>query len=360
MVLVLLTAGGVVWGVHLLRGDGSGDGSGASGALSAGTRTVKAVEGTVTATVEADGSVEAVTTATADFATDGTVTGIRVKVGDKVTQGVLLATVDTAAPSRALKLAQADLAAANDALERAEDAGSDTSSAESQVTQAQLSVEEAQADVDGTRLVAPMTGTITAINGSVGANSAINGENSDKGGFVELANLDTLQVAAQFAEEDATQLVIGQEATITWQALTDASATGKVTAIDPTATSSNDVVSYGATITINELPTGAKPGQSVTVAVTTGTAENVVSVNSAAVTLSGNSYSVTVRNTDGSTTVKTVTVGVKGATSYEIKNGLAAGETVIVPESSTTSGDSGQQQQQQGPGGNLPGGGGPP
>ena len=44
--------------------------------------------------MSASGSVQSASTATADFATSGTVTSIAVKVGDTVTKGQVLAKVD--------------------------------------------------------------------------------------------------------------------------------------------------------------------------------------------------------------------------------------------------------------------------
>ncbi|MFI7438090.1 efflux RND transporter periplasmic adaptor subunit [Micromonospora haikouensis] len=369
-VLTLLLVGGGTWAWLSVRGDAS-----ARAGTTGGTRTVQVSRGTVTATVTADGSLESAATATATFATAGTVTSVAVTVGQKVRKGQLLAEVDPADARRDLKVAQANLDAAEDALDRARDAGSDTATAENEVTQAELAVDEAEAAVEGTRLTAPMAGTVVAVNGTVGGpsgGSSGSGSSGSSGsgssgaasggssggtssGFVDLADLSKLQVTAAVAEADATRLKAGQPATITWNALDGATATGELRAIDPQATTANGVVTYGVTLGVADLPAGARPGQTVRVAVVTGTAENVLLVNSAAVSGSGDRRSVTVLTDTGQET-RRVQVGLAGDRAYEITSGLTEGERVVLPET-TTSGTSGGLT---GGGGRFPGGGGFP
>ncbi|MEU4242831.1 HlyD family efflux transporter periplasmic adaptor subunit [Actinoplanes sp. NPDC026619] len=372
LALVLLTAGAAGWSIALVRDTGA-----TTTKASSSTRTVTVAQGTVTSTVTADGTLATATTASASFDTSGTVTAVYAKVGQVVKSGQLLAKVDPASVQRALDLAEANLDAAQDALDRAEDAGSDTTTAENNVTTAKLAVEDAQADVDGTKLTAPMAGTIIAVNGTVGSSASGSSSSSAGGaggsssssstssGFMELADLGDLQVTASFGEQDATKLKIGQAATFTWDALSDATATGKVTAIDPSATTTNSVSTYGVTASVDTLPDGAKPGQSVSVVVTTGTATSAVSVSSAAVTVSGTRYTVTVLGSDGTTETRTVKVGVKGDDSYQITDGLTVGEKVVVPETSTSSSSTNTQSGSgsgfgSGSGGGAPGGGGGP
>jgi macrolide-specific efflux system membrane fusion protein len=335
--LALMIVGAGFWGWTLLR-----DTSETSGASASGVRTVTATHGTVTRTVSADGSVVSAVTATATFATSGTVTAIPVKVGQEVKQGTLLARIDPADAKRDLDLARANLEAAEDALDRAQDAGTDTGSATNAVTEAELAVDEAEAAVDGTRLTAPMAGTVVAVNGTLGASSAVGGQDS-KSGFVDLADLTKLQVTAAFSEADATELKAGQSATVVWNALQNAETTGEVVAVDPTATSSSEsgqsgtgstgtgsTVTYGVTVSLPNPPDGAKPGQTVTVAVVTGSAENAVMINSAAVTATGNRRTVTVLDSAGKQELRPVQVGLEGDDATQITSGLRGG-TGFVP-----------------------------
>ncbi|MEV6343607.1 biotin/lipoyl-binding protein [Actinoplanes sp. NPDC051851] len=352
----------------------SGSDDGTTAAASS-DRTVTVSQGTVTKTVTADGTVESASTASASFETSGTVTSISVKVGDKVKKGQVLAKVDPAAAKRTLASAEADLDAANDALDRAEDAGSDTTDAENSVEEAELAVDDAEAGVTGTTLKAPMAGTVTAVNGTIGgtasgtgSSSSSSGGGSSSGGsssssssssssgFVEISDLTKMQITASFAEADATALKEDQTAAVTWNALSGTEETAKVTAIDPSGSTSNSVVTYGVTLTLDTVPDGAKVGQTVSVVVTTGSKENVVFVNSAAITTVGTKHTVSVVS-NGVTETRSVEIGLEGDSGTEITSGLTAGEKVTVKTSTTTS-DSGSQQGGMMGGGGLTGGGG--
>jgi macrolide-specific efflux system membrane fusion protein len=327
--LALLVVGAAFWGWTLLKDTDSDTGANASG-----LRTLTVSQGTVTKTVEADGNVASAATATATFATSGTVTAIKVKVGDKVTSGQLLARVDDTAAKRSLDLAEANLDAAGDALDRAQAAGTDTGSATNEVTQAELAVDAAETTVAGTKLTAPMAGTVTAVNGTLGGAGSPSG---DKTGFIDIADLTRLQITAAFSEADATELKEGQSATVTWNALQNAETTGQVIAVDPTATTSNSVVTYGVTVSLPNPPPGAKAGQTVSVSVITGNVENAVMVNSAAVTTARNRHTVSVAVAGNQQETRQVQVGLEGDDAYQITSGLTAGERVVIPTSTTSS-----------------------
>lgn len=377
LALAVLGVGG--WAYHFIFAEPT------AGASANSARTVPVMQGTVTATVTADGNVESASTASAVFGTSGTVTEIRVKIGQTVKKGQILARVDATAAQRDLTYAKANLAAAEESLDRAEDAGDDTSEAETQVTDAEQAVEEAQDAVDGTVLTAPMAGTVIAVNGSIGGTSGggtsesagSSGSSSGGGssgggsgqsasssggsdGFIDLANLGKLQVSASFSETDATKLKAGQAATVTWNALPDTTATGKVAAIDPNATTSNSVVTYPATVTLDEVPDGAKLGQTVSVSVVTGEAQDAVYVNSAAVTTVGNRHMVTVLGDDGQRTTTVVEVGLEGDQAVQILSGVNVGDRVVLPTTTSTTGNSRNQPGGGFPGGGMPAGGGFP
>jgi macrolide-specific efflux system membrane fusion protein len=364
--LVLLLVAGAWWAYDIVSGPGTG------AAAAASVRSVPVQQGTVTASVTADGSLESAGSAAASFTTAGPVTSISVRVGDKVKKGQVLARVDPAAAQRSLDAAAADLDAARDAVERAEDADSATSSAENEVTQAELAVDEAEAAVTGTTLKAPMAGTVVAVNGTIGssssgsssqasaagggestggAESSGGGQSSEVTGFIDLADLSKLQVTAAFAEADATKLKEKQAATVTWNALSGTRQTARVVAVDPQATTANNVVTYGVTLSLDKVPAGARPGQTVSVSVVTGEVTGAISVNSAAVTTVGNRHTVTVL-TGGAQQVRPVEIGLEGDQATQITSGLTPGEQVVITTTATgTGGTTGGF-----PGGGLPGG----
>ncbi|HKD99342.1 MAG TPA: efflux RND transporter periplasmic adaptor subunit, partial [Micromonosporaceae bacterium] len=282
------------------------------------------------------------------FTTSGTVTAIYVKLGQSVKKGQTLARIDATAANQQLKTAKDNLTAADDSLTRAKDSGDTTAidSAQLQVDSAEDAVTSAQAAVDGVVLKAPIGGTVIAQNGTVGASSGSTGSsaaaggngssaNSTSGGFIQIADMTKMEVDTDFPEADATKLTAGMPATVTWNALTGATATGKVASIDPTATTTNNVVSYGVVVDLTSLPKGIRIGQSTTVTVTTGSKSNVLAVPTAAVTGNGTTGVVTVL-VNGVTSRTPVELGLAGDTFTEITSGLTAGEIVVLPAVNTS------------------------
>ena len=83
-------------------------------------RTVTVARGTVQSSVTASGNVSVARSAAANFSTSGTVTSVKVKVGDLVTVGQRLATLDSAAAEANLETAKANLAQAEATLASAQ------------------------------------------------------------------------------------------------------------------------------------------------------------------------------------------------------------------------------------------------
>ncbi len=366
--LAVAVVGGGLWAYQIVSGPAVAEAS------QTGTRTraVAVTQGTVSQTVTASGSVASAATANANFSTAGTVTEVGVKVGDVVTKGQVLAKVDPTAANASLNTAKANLTAAKAALTRAENNSADDAtiaSAEAQVATAQAAVTSAQTTVNGTVLTAPIAGTVTAVNGAVGSSSSSSGSSSGGGtgatgsttssssGFIQLADLTKLQINASFAEADATKLKAGQAAEISWSALSGTRATGKVSTISPTATTSNNVNSYAVVIGLETLPEGVRLGQSTTAVVTIAEAQNVVRIPSAALRTAGGQRTVQVQ-VNGQVETRTVEVGITGGSFVEIRSGLTAGEQVVITTTTSTTGTTGNQPQFPGGGGFTGGGGG--
>jgi macrolide-specific efflux system membrane fusion protein len=339
---LLLVAGGVT--AYLLLTSGKP-------AAATTLRTVAVAQGTVTATVSADGSVESASSMSADFATPGTVTAIAVKVGDLVASGQTLATVDATDVQADLSAAKRNRTSARDALDRANAGGNADAiaNAKNQLDQADAAVAAAQRKVDGTTLKAPMAGTVVAINGAVGGSSNV------QSGFVQLADLAHLQIKASVPEADATRLKLGQTANVTWNALTDAKVTGKVSAISPTAATGN-TVQYPITVALDTAPEGSRLGQTVKLTVTVDEVQDAIYVPTAAVRTAGNRTTVIVVK-DGKQETRIVQIGLKGDSFTVVTEGLTVGEQVLLATASTSSTNQNPFQQLPGGGGQLPGGG---
>ncbi len=331
----------------------------ASGTETAAVRTVAVRTGDVTASVTADGSVEAVNEVAANFETTGTIARLLVKVGDTVAKGEVIATLERADARREVKVARLQLAAAQDQLDAAEEgttttdpqtgksttsvSSSQVSSAEAQVVQAQATLDDAEAALDATTLTAPISGTVLQVNGKVGSSSGASSSQTGAAGatttstdLVLVANLKALQVSVSVPESDIGSLKVGQKAAVTFPAVDDAEATGTITSIDPVATTSNSVVTYGVVVRLSGVPSTVRLGQSASVTVTTDSATDVLVVPSTAVTTTGDRSTVTVL-ADGVQTPTVVTLGVAGDTWTEVTDGLSSGDQVVLTTSASSS-----------------------
>ncbi|GGO29560.1 hypothetical protein GCM10011574_64990 [Microbispora bryophytorum] len=342
-VLVVLLLGGIAAAWASVGGDSSGDG--------AAPLTTRVTRGTVLASVSASGSVESARTRALDFSTAGTVESVLVESGDKVKKGQVLARIDDTAARESLEAAKAS-------LDAAEEADTSTASGYSQYISARNAYRSAERAVAGTVIKAPFAGVVTAVNGAVGGSSGASGGSGGSskggqaqsqsgsagssstggaGGFIEIADPAHLRIVGNFTEADVSRIKVGQAATVSFDALTGVTASGKVTVVDPQPQTNNNVVQYAATISLTGVPSTVRLGQTATVQVTVGKADDVLTVASSAVTTAGGQTTVTVLE-NGRQVVKRVEVGLKGDITTEIKSGLQEGDQVVRPQASTTGG----------------------
>ena len=206
------------------------------------------------------------------------------------------------------------------------------------VAQAQASVDNAQRTLDQTALTAPIAATVTAVNGKVGdqassGSSAAGSTNS----FITLDDLTGLQVKAGFSEADAAKVKVGQSATLTFDALTNTTLTGKVVSVNATQTVVQNVVTYSVYISLDSVPVGLKPGMTASAAVVVDKRENVLLLPSSAIRGTGTTAQVTVK-TGATEASKTVQIGLRGDQSVEIVSGLNVGDVVVTRTTSTATG----------------------
>jgi multidrug efflux pump subunit AcrA (membrane-fusion protein) len=165
-----------------------------------------------------------------------------------------------------------------------------------------------------------------------------------------------MSITVAFSESDIGQVKVGQAANVTLEALTGVQLAGHVSSISTVGTTSSGVVSYNATITLDQHDAQVKPGMSASVSVITGQASGVNLPNSAVTGTSGSVSHVNVVQ-NGKNVSTPVVVGLVGTSRTQIVSGLRAGQQVAVTEtlpalgtSASTTGSSA--------GGTLGGGGG--
>ena len=252
-------------------------------------------------------------------------------------------------------------------------------SAQASVYSAQASVHNAEIALNATKLYAPVSGTIASLSsltpgdsvsgggsassssstgsssssassgsgttaGSLGGSSSSSSSSSGSG-FAEIINTNTLTMTVAFSESDISKVAVNQPATVTLDALSGVELAAHVSSISLVGTTSSSVVSYDATLTLNQNDSRVKPGMSASASVITGQASGVTLPN-AAVTGTGSLATVNVMK-NGKSVPTQVVVGLRGDSRTQIISGLNAGDQVVITialpslNSSSTSGAAG-------------------
>ena len=252
--------------------------------------------------------------------------------------------------SAALRSAQAQLQSTRAGVSVNEQGPRDgaVQSALAQINSAQVSVDEARRTLSQTVLRAPADGTISSISGVVGetssgsSTSSTSSSSSSTGsdtsatsststsGFITMSALDVLEVTADVAEADITDVEVGQEASVTLSA-NDLEIPGVVTSVDTVETVTNNVVEYGVTVRLDTAK-GVRLGQTSAVTIVTGSKDDALRVSSSALTTIGDQTTATVQHDDGSTDTVVVTTGLQGDSETQVLSGLAAGDVVVLPQ----------------------------
>ena len=283
------------------------------------------------------------TAAAANGSSTWTATDVKVKVGDVVKKGAVLATADTTDLKKQLadaniaidtasinyRQAKADLSTANSAT------GS-TAAVSSQIRAAKISVNNAKSQIASARqtrddlltqmkyatLTAPIDGVVTTVN-------VVKGLDAPSGDAIVIDST-TFEVTADVVESDLASMAVGQTATVTIAAI-GADVTGTVTAIAPTTTgsTSGSVVSYPVTVSLTGVPNTVRAGMTADVTITIDSATNVLTVPAASLRGTTGDYTVLVMGADGTPTAQPVQVGLVTNTTAEIKSGLTAGQAVV-------------------------------
>lgn len=205
------------------------------------------------------------------------------------------------------------------------------------VSQAATALANAQSKLMDYTIKAPFDGIVTSIVSVSGYTASAN---------TVLATVITKQQIADVTlnEVDAANVTVDQKATLTFDAVTDLSLTGKVVQMDTIGTVSQGVVSYGAKIALDTQDDKIKPGMSVSADIILEAKADVLLVPNSAIKTSGTSSYVEVVNgvnsstptaSDGSVSASsgikkvTVEIGISNDTYTEITSGLNEGDLVV-------------------------------
>ena len=221
-------------------------------------------------------------------------------------------------------------------------------------TQASLNLQQAQQDAAARTVVAPVNGEVTVLNvsdgdivtgtgstaksnstqggtgGGTGGTSTGTGSSSSTSAALEISNPGLMNAVVQLNEVDVTQLKGGEKATMTFDAVSGLTLAGSVTAIDTVGTVTQGVVTYNVTVGFDATGTTVRPGMTVTAAIVTNVAPDVLYVPNAAVKTSGNGqYVQVIAGVSQAPVQKTVQVGIATDTYTQIVSGVNEGDNVV-------------------------------
>jgi HlyD family secretion protein len=223
-------------------------------------------------TVEASGTVEAISSIEIKSKASGQVLFLGAEVGDYVEEGIVLARIDQRTPTNTLAQANADLEVAKVRLSNAqnqfdrskrlhdegnisdksfEDAQEAFSSARAQLVRAEVFLENARIALDDTSVRSPIAGTVISRLAEVG--QVITSPTSAVGGgtlLMEMADLNKVRVRALIDEIDIGKISIGQEVTLKVSAYRDKRFTGVVSKIEPMSKIDQNVTTFPVLIDI--------------------------------------------------------------------------------------------------------------
>jgi HlyD family secretion protein len=163
-------------------------------------------------------------------------------------------TLDAADYRAQLVTAQAQLADAQRELERLKDGPS-----ADDVAAARARVAAAQATLNQARIISPFPGTVTDAGPLVG-DKVTAGQTAFR-----VDNLTSLLIDLDVSEVDINSVMLGQEGTITFDAVPSRGYHGRVVAVSQAATVTNGAVNFKVTVQLTDADAQVKPGMTAAV-----------------------------------------------------------------------------------------------
>lgn len=278
----------------------------------------------------------------------GVVKRLRVRTGDSVSKGQLLAEIEprelqakrdqAAAGLEAalanLRLARSDLVrkrnlAREDVIAKAElDAAERTADlAEAEEAEARANLAFGRVKLEQTRIVAPIEGVVASVTTQEGETVAAGLAAPT---FVTIVDLKRLEVWAYVDETDIGRIRVGMEARFSVDAYPESEFPGQIAAIYPRPEIRDNVVDYVAVVRFAPpLEQTLRPEMTANVRIALDTRANVLAVPRGAVRREQGRSFVDCRE-GGAVVRRYVTVGRRDDSQVEIVDGLREGQEIVV------------------------------
>jgi multidrug efflux pump subunit AcrA (membrane-fusion protein) len=327
-------------------------------------RLFPAVRTTLSQTLSATGTIEPTTTDTLSFNASGQVTNVYATVGQRVTAGQNLATMESA--SLQAQVAQAKATLAEDQSRLSQDQASGASTEQIAADQATVNADQSQVDsayaaLSGATLTSPIDGIVATVGLTVGeqvsggsgggGGGADSGAGTDggSGGGGDSGSGDSGSGGSGSGSSDTSITVItasdvvdanvgasvvnhikvGDPVVITTEGANGPVA-GTVASIGLTADTSSGVATFPVVIDVTGTPSGLYAGASASITITYHKVADALAVPAAAVLLGPGGKTVVHVMVNGHQVTRTVTTGLTVNGLTQITSGLAAGERVVV------------------------------
>lgn len=220
-----------------------------------------------------------------------------------------------------------------DALSSGTSSSLDVQIAQAKLDDAKASLAVIKSKSVSSTITAPFDGTVLAISNQVG-------DDVGTQKFITIADLSQPYLEVLLDETDLTNVGIGYEVSVTFDALPNQTFTGKIVSINPSLSNAFNVTAI-QTVAKLDMSSSSQPqnlpiGLSATVEVISQQANNALLVPVEALhEISDGTYGVFVME-NGTPTFKTVEVGLQDYTYAEIKSGLNEGDVVTTGIVETT------------------------
>jgi multidrug efflux pump subunit AcrA (membrane-fusion protein) len=335
--------------------------------------------GTVRQTVSATGTIKSAREANINFAVAGTVTTVRVAVGDTVRKGQRLATIDNTtlkadalSASSALTAAQTRLTADTTAAAAAVQISADNAN----VAAANNQLAQANRALAAAAMTSPIAGRVSAVTIAVGdtvSGSSSSGAAAQSGGGgtggsgatattttgqITVISTDAFIVNASVGSADVPALKKGLQAQITPTG-TNTPVFGTISSVGFVAATSttSTATTFPVVIAVTGKPDGLLVGSSASVSIIVKQLDNVLTVPiSALATVNGQTVVRQLKN--GAQVDTPVTIGGTYGAQAEIVSGLVAGDQYVLPAGTAAGGGAGRVRPPGTTGGGGAGGGG--
>lgn len=348
--LILLAAALVVSGCGKQTADGNAADSSEVAPIVLNAQDIATVETRpIGASIIVSGNLDPADVVTLKAQVPGTVTGVRVDRGSRVSQGQTLAVIEAqgirsqaAGAEAQVAAAQAQLALARTRLEASKklyEAGAiaaiDYKTAQANVEAAEAQVAAARASAAGATESAQRATITSPIDGIVSARSVSGGEAVNVGtDLFTIVNSSELELEGQVGVQDAGRVRVGQPVTFTLDAYPNQEFKGRVARVDPTADPGTRQV--GVYVRMNNPGGRIVGGQYARGRIETGSSATALVIPDAAIVSRSADTASVFALAGNRVTRRSVRLGARDETTgmVAVLSGLNAGDRVLLNPSS--------------------------